>query len=96
LKGDKEDAYYKKHSEAITAFTSAHNYLTRHLNGRTQIPLDAWKREIADLTTRRQVLLYDSDRLAAELRSAEASMRNAERDMGAKAEQQKRSHDIGL
>jgi len=59
--------------------------MTRHLNGRTKIPLDDWKRELAELTTQRTVLLDESDKLSAELRSAETIKRNAEKAMGANA-----------
>jgi len=95
LNGEKQEVYYKKHGDAIVAFTKAHEYMARHLNGRTQIPLDAWKREFADLTTQRDLLLSESDKLTAELRSAETIKRNAEKVMGVTAPERKLSHDMG-
>jgi len=77
LKGEKEDAYFNKHREGILTFKAAHDYMTRHLNGRTKIPLDDWKHELAGLTAQREVLLSESDKLSAELRSAETIKRSA-------------------
>ena len=68
LKGEKQDAYFNKHREGILAFKAAHDYMTRHLNGHTKIPLDDWKRELAGLTAQREELLSESDKLSAELR----------------------------
>ncbi len=96
LKGDKQDAYFNKHREGILAFSTAHEYMTRHLNGRTKIPLDDWKRELAELTVRREVLLAESDKLTAELRSADAIKRNAEKVIGAGTPKQNRAQDMDL
>lgn len=78
------------------AFTATHEYMTRHLNGRTKIPLDDWKRELAGLTAQREVLLAESDKLTAELRSAETIKRNAEKVMGADAPKRNRAQGIDL
>jgi len=94
LKGEKQDAYFNKHREGILAFKAAHDYMTRHLNGRTKIPLDDWKRELAGLTAQREELLAESGVLTAELRSAETIKRNAEKVMGAVAP--KRRQDIEI
>ncbi len=75
LKGDRQDAYYNKHSAEILAFSKAHEYMTHHLNGRTKIPLDAWKKELAGLTAQREVLLAESDKLTAELRGSHQTQR---------------------
>ena len=96
LKGEKQDAYFNKHPKGIMAFKTAHDYMTRHLNGRTKIPLDAWKRELSGLTTRRDVLLAESGILTAELRSAEAIKRNAEKVMGASAPKRNRAQGMEL
>ena len=61
LKGEKQDRYYDKHKAEIAAFTEAHKYMERHLNGRKQIPLDDWKRELAGLRSQRDVMLTESD-----------------------------------
>ena len=96
LKGEKQDAYFNKHREGILTFKTAHDYMTRHLNGRTKIPLDDWKRELAGLTAQRDELLAESDKLTAELRSAETIKRNAEKVMGADAPKRNRVQDMEL
>jgi len=96
LKGEKQDAYFNKHREGILAFKTAHDYMTRHLNGRTKIPLDEWKRELSGLASQREVLLAESDKLTAELRSAETIKRNAEKVMGADVSKRNRAQDMEL
>jgi len=96
LKGDKQDAYYNRHSAEILAFSKAHEYITRHLNGRGKIPLDDWKHELAGLAAQREGLLAESDKLTAELRSAEVIKRNAEKVMGANAQKRDRAQDLEL
>lgn len=96
LKSDKHDAYFNKHRKEILAFTAAHEYMTRHLNGRKKIPLDEWKREFAGLTAQREALLAESDKLSAELRSAETIKRNADKMMGADAPKRNRVQDLDL
>jgi len=81
LKGDEQDAYFKKHSTEISEFTEAHNYLTKHLNGHTKIPYQDWKSELDDLTVDRDSMLLKSEQLTAELKNAETLMRNAEKVM---------------
>jgi hypothetical protein len=82
LKGGSADAYCKKHADEIRTFKTSHDYLTRHLIGRKQIPLDDWKRELAGMSMQRNALIAESDKPAAELRSAEAIKRNAEIVLG--------------
>lgn len=96
LKGDKQDAYFNKHREGIMAFTAVHEYMTRHLNGRTKIPLDEWKREFTGLSAQREGLLAESDKLSAELRSAETIKRNAEKVMGADAPKRNKAQGLDL
>ena len=96
LKGDKQDAYYKKHGAEISAFTTAHKYMTQHLNGRTKIPLNEWKNELAELTVQRDILLAESDKLSAELRSAEVIKRNAEKVMSSSAPRKNKVLDAEL
>ena len=91
--GDKEARFYEKHKDEIKAFADAHQYMTRHLNGRKEIPLDDWRREFATVANEHAALLAESEKLSHELRSAEAIMHNAEKVMG--AEQQARSRRYG-
>ena len=91
LKGEKQDRFYDKHKDEISAFVEAHKYMERHLNGRKQIPFADWKSEFAGVTTQRNVLLAESENLSAELKNAEAIKRHAEKLMGADWEQPKRA-----
>jgi hypothetical protein len=88
------NAYYKKHREEISEFAEAFKYLDRHLNGRKQIPLDAWKREFAELKSRRAAAIAESDRLAKEIKSAETLKRNAEAVMGVERSKRRRGMEI--
>jgi hypothetical protein len=92
--GGKKEQFYGKHKDEIAAFTEAYKYMTRHLNGRKEIPLDNWKREFVTVKNKHTALLADSDKLSKELRSAEAMKRNAEKVMG--MEQQTRSWGYGI
>ena len=96
LKGEKQDAYFERHSKEIVAFSKAHEYMTRHLNGRTKIPLDEWKREFAALSKQRDTLLAESDILSQELRSAEVIKRNAEKVMGVSAPKRNKTQSMEL
>ena len=96
LKGDKQDSYFDKHRAEILAFSTAHEYITHNLNGYTQIPLNEWKRELAELTVQRDVLLAESDKLSNELRSAEVIKRNAKKVMTVYTPKQNRVRDVAL
>ena len=84
-----------KHSDEIREFTEAHKYMERHLNGRKQIPYYEWKKEFDELTVNRDTMLLKSGELAAELRSAETIMRNAEKVLGQEARNGKTSKKYG-
>ena len=92
----KETRFYEKHKDEITAFTEAHKYMTRHLNGYKSIPLDDWRHEFATINNEHASLIAESEKLSQELRSAEATKRNAEKVMGAEQQTQKRKSEIGL
>jgi cell division protein FtsB len=95
LKGEKSDAFYKKHSEKINAFTTAHKYITRHLNGRKQIPLGEWRREFSELSARRDAMLSESDKLRDDVQSAEVIKRNAYKVMGVVEPKRNRAQGMG-
>jgi hypothetical protein len=82
LKGDKADAYYQKHSAEINDWTEAHKYFKRILGVHKQIPLSNWKKEYADVCTKRSALHGEQDSIAKEIKSAETIKRNAEVVMG--------------
>jgi hypothetical protein len=94
--GDKETRFYEKHKAEITAFTEAHKYMTRHLNGHKSIPLDDWRREFATVKNEHASLMAESDKLSQELRSAEAIKRNAEKLMGVEQTAKIRKYEVEL
>jgi hypothetical protein len=65
------------------------------MNGRKQLPIADWKRELAEKTARQNRLLAESQNLNAELKNAEAIKRFAEKVMGVETPTRKRSYEIG-
>jgi hypothetical protein len=96
LKGAKQGAYYDKHREEIGAFSKAHEYITRHMNGHKKVPLYDWRRELSELETKRAEVLAESELLRNDLRSAEAIRRNAETVMGVEAPCVSRSRGLEI
>ena len=70
--------------------------MERHLNGRKQIPLDEWKHELSDLKTQRAVMFTESEKLAGEIKSAEAIKRYAESLIGVDVPKPNRSNDLDI
>jgi len=91
-----EKKYYQKHKEGIGAWADAHKYFTRVMNGNKTLPIDDWKRELADKTAQQNRILAESQKINAELKNAEAIKRIAERVTGVEVPQRKRTHEIGL
>jgi hypothetical protein len=91
-----EEKYYKNHNDDITAWADAHKYFTRVMNGNKMLPLDDWKRELADKTAQQNRILAESQKINAELKNAEAIKRLAERVTGVEVPQRKRTHEVGL
>lgn len=54
-----------------TLFTAANTYLKGVMNGRTALPVKAWKTEYADLTAKRQMLNQRYVVLKDEVKEAE-------------------------
>jgi len=52
----KQEAFYDKHSAEIETYKTAQDYLKAVLNGRTEIPTGAWKKEQTDLAKHRYSL----------------------------------------
>jgi hypothetical protein len=93
--GGKKEQFYGKHKNEIAAFTEAYKYMTRHLNGRKERPLDAWRREFTTVKNKHAMLLADSDKLSKELKSAESMKRSAEKVMGVEQQTKNRRYTIG-
>jgi hypothetical protein len=92
LKGDKADAYYKKHSDEISDWTEAHKYFRRILGVHKQIPLADWEKEYADASIKRSVLYNEQNSLSKEIKSGETIKRNAEAVLSV----QRRQRDIEI
>jgi hypothetical protein len=64
------------------------------MNGNKTLPIDDWKRELANKTAQRARLLAESQNLTAELKNAEAIKRFAEKVMGGDVPERKRSVEV--
>ena len=83
----KQEAFYDKHSAEIESYKTAQEYLKAVLNGRTEIPTGAWKKEQADLAKRRYSLGENFYAIKDEIRMTEVIkkgidnlMQNMDRD----------------
>lgn len=72
------DRFYETHRTEITLYEAANRYMKEHLNGRTAIPLKAWKTERAKLTGEQSALDCEYKLLKEEVREVEAIRRYAE------------------
>jgi len=52
----KQETFYEKHSVEIETYKTAQDYLKAVLNGRTEIPIQTWKKEQTDLAVHRYSL----------------------------------------
>ena len=97
---EQSDIYFrfsgkKKLSESDQIlFDAAERYLQGMMNGRTKVPVKAWKRELADLTDQKKVLYYKYTELKDEVkkveqirRSVDSIIREEERDRAKKRSQ---------
>lgn len=75
------DAFYEKHSGEIQRYESAKQYLDAVMNGRTPIPIKAWKEEQAKLTAEKYTLFDEYYQLKDETRNVEVLRRGAEKIM---------------
>ena len=71
----KQDVFYEKHSAEIEAYQNANKYLKAVLNGKTDIPTQAWKKELVQLTDTRISLAESFYNLKDELKNAEVLRR---------------------
>ena len=81
LSGKKAEAYYDKHFEEIQAYQDADEYLKAVLNGRTEVPINKWKKEQETLIGKRFDLCEAYYKLKDDVKDAEVLRRSAERLM---------------
>ena len=81
---EQSDIYFrfsgkKKLSESDQIlFDAAKKYLQGVMNGRTRIPIKAWKRELADLTDQKKLLYYKYTQLKVEVKNVEQIRRSVD------------------
>jgi hypothetical protein len=72
------DRFYEANRAEITLYEAAVRYMKEHLNGRTAIPLKAWKSEQAKLTSEQFALATEYKSLKGDVRAVETIRRYAE------------------
>jgi hypothetical protein len=72
------DRFYETNRAEITLYEAANRYMKEHLNGRTAIPLKAWKSEQAKLTGEQSALDREYKSLKEDVQSVETIRRYAE------------------
>lgn len=70
-KPKKQEAFYEAHRMELTHYEAAGRYLNGVMNGRTGIPLKAWKAEQEKLTAERKMLNQRYLELKEEVKEAE-------------------------
>jgi len=83
LKPNKREAFDNIHSSEIILYEAAEKYLKAHMNGKTTLPIKAWKDEASKLTAEKNVLYKDFYKLRDEVHDVEIIRYNAERVMQA-------------
>ena len=73
----KQAAFYNAHSAEIILCESAGKYLKAHLNGRTKIPISAWKSEHEKLTAEKKNLYHEYSRQKDEVHQIEIIQKTA-------------------
>jgi DNA repair exonuclease SbcCD ATPase subunit len=79
FKGKQYDAYFAKYKTEINAYKNAFGYFVGVLNGRTKVPIKAWRAEMKALTSERTVLAEKFYGLKDEIKVVENLRRNAEK-----------------
>ena len=91
-------AFAEKHRAEITLYESASRYLKEVMNGKTTLPVKAWRAEHVKLTAEKKILNQDYALMKDEVRKVESVRRAAYGIMRAEAmgTPHRRSHDINL
>ena len=94
----KRGVFYDRHSEEMQIYEAAGRYLESVMNGKTALPVKAWRAEAEKLGADRFMLCEDYYRLQDEVRSVEALRRCAENIMRehSRERQHTRSRDMEL
>lgn len=98
LNPKKRAAYAEKHAVEIRLYRDAADYFKAVMNGRTELPIKKWKKELIDQTAEKYALCDEYYQLDDELRSVEALRRGAENIMREKPQkkQSARARDMVL
>ena len=85
---DKED-FFEAHRREMTLFQAAERHLQSVLNGREQIPLATWEKELATLTTERKTLNAEYLSLKDEVGKVEKIVRSVQDILYAERQREK-------
>ena len=75
-KPKKQDAFYESHRCELTLYESAEHYLKGVMNGKTALPIKAWKSEQAKLTAEKKALYQEYYSLKKEVQEVEKIRRD--------------------
>jgi hypothetical protein len=73
----KQEAFAEAHRMEITLYEAANSYLTEHMNGKTKLPIKAWKAEYVKLTEEKEKLYHEYRSLKEEVREVEKIRRDS-------------------
>ena len=90
----KRDNFYKKHGREIRLYEDAKRYFEKVMNGRTTLPIKAWKEEHTKLTAEKYTLCEEYYRLKDDVKNVEVLRKGAEGILG--EETSDRTHSRGL
>jgi len=82
LPKNQREAFKAKNAASLKAHDTAHKYITGVLNGRTSIPVTAWKTEREQLLIKRYELCDKYYKLKDDVKSVELLRKGAEKTMG--------------
>ena len=92
---DRED-FYELHRRELTLFDAAERYFNSVMNGRTILPIKAWKKERDTLTAERKELDREYRLLKSETAEVEKIRRNVQGIMGEESGATSRTRTQGL
>lgn len=78
VKPRKQADYYENNRRELTLYESAERYLNGIMNGKTGLPVNAWKAERSKMTVEKNTLYQKYYLLKEEVREAETVRRNAQ------------------
>ena len=78
----KQSAFYDKHHEEIRFYEDAKRYFEKIMNGRTGLPIKAWKEEHIKLTAEKYALCEEYYRVKDDVKNVEVFQKGAEGILG--------------